>query len=68
LIFAFFALTLGAPQAVVGAGINIFSSGITAYVFRAIFATTSNTVSVEGFTAVKIPLLGGYSGNQRRIV
>jgi simple sugar transport system permease protein len=58
LIFAFFALTLGAPQAVVGAGINIFSSGITAYIFRSIFATTSNTVSVQGFSAVKIPLLG----------
>ncbi|MEL7608398.1 MAG: ABC transporter permease [Bacillota bacterium] len=59
LIFDFFALTLGAPQAVVGAGMNIFSTGITAYVFRAVFATTSNTVSVTGFNNIPIPLLSG---------
>jgi len=58
LIFSFFALSLGAPQAVVGAGINIFSTGITAYVFRAVFATTSNTVSVTGFPGISLPLFG----------
>lgn len=57
LLFDVFALTLGAPQAVVGAAINIFSSGITAYAFRAVFATTSSTVSVTGFPELPIPLL-----------
>jgi hypothetical protein len=58
IMFDLFALTLGAPQAVVGAAINIFSTGITAYVFRIIFATTSDTVSVNGFSSLKIPVLG----------
>jgi len=57
LIMAVFSLTFGANQAVVGTGINIFCTGITAYVFRAIFATTTTTVKVNGFSPDGIPLL-----------
>lgn len=57
LIMAVFSLTFGANQAVVGTGINIFCTGITAFVFRAIFATTTSTVKVEGFSPDGIPLL-----------
>ena len=57
LICAIFSLTFGANQAVVGTGVNIFCTGITAYVFRAIFATTTTTVKVNGFSPDGIPYL-----------
>ncbi len=58
LMFDVFALLLGAPQAVVGAGLNIFAIGITAYLYRAVFATTSSNVTVAGFQEISLPVLG----------
>lgn len=57
LIQAVFSLTFGANQAVVGAGMNIFCSGVSAFIFRAIFSASVETIKVRGFSSDGIPLL-----------
>ncbi|MDD6435986.1 MAG: ABC transporter permease [Clostridiales bacterium] len=58
LVHGFFTLTCGGNHAVIGTGINIFCTGITAYTFRAIFASsTTTTVKVKGFSNAGIPVL-----------
>jgi simple sugar transport system permease protein len=58
LIFAVCAIHFKAPQIVIGAGINIVSSGITAVIFRRLFFDASTGgVQVNSFPTVPIPLL-----------
>lgn len=58
LIFAVAAIRFRASQVVIGAGINIFSSGITAVIFRRLFFdASSGGVQVASFPSIQIPLL-----------
>ena len=56
-VHAVFTLTFGGNHAVIGTGINIFCTGITAFIFRSIFKTTTTTVTVNGFSQSGIPVL-----------
>ncbi len=59
LILAFLAINLKADQTVSGLAINLFASGITAYLYRVVFNITSTaaTPSINTMKNIKIPLL-----------
>jgi ABC-type uncharacterized transport system permease subunit len=58
LIFAFVTVTLAGDQIVSGTAINIFSLGMTTYLFRLVWGVKGVLHTVPKFDSVKIPLLG----------
>ena len=57
IIFGYAVISLRAHQAVVGTGLNIFASGITALLARTIWGADV-VIEVEAFHKIKIPVLG----------
>jgi general nucleoside transport system permease protein len=59
LLMAFMAVTLKVDQTVAGLTINLFSAGLTFYLFRIIFKSTGsqNLPSLHTFDVARIPLL-----------
>ena len=58
LIFAYASITLHVKQVVTGAGLNMFCSGITSFLYRRIFRGTtalSQGVTVQSFPTISIP-------------
>lgn len=54
-IFALTAITLRADQVVIGTAINLFGLGLTGYLYRSMFVTSSNAQLVSSFKDVSIP-------------
>ncbi|HEY3315410.1 MAG TPA: ABC transporter permease [Bacillota bacterium] len=54
-IFALAAITLRADQVVVGTAINLLGLGLTGFLYRSLFVTTSNAQLVSPFPSVPIP-------------
>jgi len=57
LLFAYLVVTIGTDQIVVGMGINLLASGLTALIFRLIFGIFTKQPDIESFKALKIPYL-----------
>lgn len=57
LVFAFFTITLGAEQAVVGTAINLVALGLTGSLFRVVFAGFTSQPDIHSFAPVAIPFL-----------
>ncbi|HHY38544.1 MAG TPA: ABC transporter permease [Clostridia bacterium] len=74
LIFAVFAVSFLADQAVVGTALNLVSIGFTGYLFRLLMTGTGETQNVPGFGAMpipgleRIPILGPIVFNQNIFV
>ncbi len=58
-LMAFIVVTLRADQIITGLTVNIFSAGITLYMFRAAFTgvATQNLPTIKTFEAINIPFL-----------
>ncbi len=54
-LYALFCLKWKAQQSVVGVGINLFASGITAVMLKAIWHTEGMSDSVEAFSSFTVP-------------
>jgi simple sugar transport system permease protein len=57
LILAVLAVSLGVNQIVTGIAINMLMLGLTAFLSRIVFEGKANTMALEGFRPVAIPLL-----------
>lgn len=57
LLFAFISITLSGDQIVVGAAINIFSLGLSTYLFRLAYGLEGSIHRVAAFKVLRIPLL-----------
>ena len=55
---AFMAVSLHSNQFVSGIALNILAFRLTAYLSRRIFGSEASLIDLNGFTALKIPLLG----------
>ena len=57
LLFAFLTISLRADQIVVGITLNIFSLGLTTFIYRVFFGVSVITPSVNPMSEVNIPVL-----------
>ena len=57
LLFAFFVVTVQAPQSVVGAAFNLFGTGFSTTLYTVVFGAGNYAPSVDGFRTIHIPLL-----------
>jgi len=62
LIFAFFTVSLRAPQVIIALGINLFASGLTGYLYRLIFGLSNSTPKIDPAPSVHIPVLSDLPG------
>ena len=57
LVFAYFTITVGANQTVVGVAVNILAGGLTITLNRTVFGVNTSMPRIDVFDAVKIPYL-----------
>ncbi len=67
-IYALFCLKWKAQQSVVGVGINLFASGITAVMLKAIWHTEGMSDPVEAISTVTVPVLSKIPVNRYRYI
>ncbi len=56
-LLAFMSITLRVDQTVTGLALNLFSSGMTLFIFRALYGDTETVKTIETFSPAPIPLL-----------
>jgi len=58
LLLAYVCITLKVDQIITGITLNIFATGITSFIYRALFGVTSLPPAVSTYKTISIPILG----------